>query len=365
MAGRLRPIRQDRFLRTTASIILVLTALFLLKQLDFLLGPLLTAFSYLLTPVLLSLFLYYILRPLVRFLTAKIRLRGLAILLSFLLLFLLIFLVGVFGGGIIQEQIKDLTHRFANYYDSVRHSIYSAGKNQYLANLVTRLRLEEKLGSLAESIFPTVQRNLFGLFSAVTNIGAILVLIPFILFYFLKDDRWIFASLVALSPVRYRTRAAGILRKADTTLARYMQGQSIIAAILGCLTFLGYLLIGLPNAFILAVITMITSFIPIFGALIGALPAALVGLAISPLLLCKVFLVLVVVQQLEGNLISPRLQGARMNIHPLMVLFVVIVSYALFGVLGSLFAVPTYAVLRVMAKMFWAEKWLGCGEGGE
>ena len=343
------------------AVILVLIALYLLKQVDYLIAPLLAVLTYLLTPILLSLFLYYILRPLVRLLTAGIRLQSLAILLSFLLLLLVLVIVGLFGGNIIQDQLKDLTNRFANYYENVRQSIYSAGKNPYLANLAARLKIEEKLGSLAGNIFPILQRNLFGLFSTVTNIGAIVILIPFILFYFLKDDRKIAASLIALLPTHYRCKAAELLRQADTTLARYIQGQLLIAAILGLLTFLGYLLIGLPNSFILAVITMITSFIPIFGTLIGVLPAALVALAISPWLLLKVLVVLVVVQQLEGNLISPRVQGERMNIHPLMVLFIVITAYVLFGILGSLFAVPAYAVLRVIARMFWTEKWLNYG----
>ncbi|MGE5549163.1 MAG: AI-2E family transporter [Bacteroidota bacterium] len=158
----------------------------------------------------------------------------------------------------------------------------------------------------------------------------------------------------------YRAGAEDLLRHADKTLATYMQGQLMIAAILGVLTFLGYLVIGLPNSFILAAITMVTSFIPIFGAFLGAIPAALIGLGVSPLMLLKVCIVLVAVQQLEGNLISPRLQGARMHIHPLMVFFVVIASYMLFGVLGSLFAVPAYAVLR--AKTFWAERWMRCGQ---
>lgn len=186
------------------AIILVLTALFLLKQVDYLLRPLLAAFTYLLTPVLLSLFLYYILRPLVRFLTARIRLRALAIVISFLLLFLLVFGISLFGGSIIQHQITDLTRRFANYYESVRHSLASIGGNRYLRNLLAGLNVEEKLGALAQNLAPVLQRNLFGLFSTVTNIGAILILIPFILFYFLKDDKRLVSSLIAIFPPRYQ-----------------------------------------------------------------------------------------------------------------------------------------------------------------
>lgn len=91
------------------------------------------------------------------------------------------------------------------------------------------------------------------------------------------------------------------------------------------------------------------------------LPAGLIGLAISPLVLLKVALVFIIIQQLEGNLISPRVQGERMNIHPLLILIVVLAAYLVFGVMGSLFAVPTYAVLRVIAKTYWEEHWQNYG----
>lgn len=347
------PIHQSRFFRIMTALILLLAALFLLEQVDYIFQPLLAVLLYLLTPMLLSLFLYYILRPLVRLLAVWFRQRTPAILCSFLLVLLMISTIAVFGGNVIQDQLKDLTDRLANYYGSVRSSLKAASEHQLFADLMRRLEIEKKLGSLAEAILAAVQRNLFGFLSKITSIGTILVLIPFILFYFLKDDREIKAALIALLPPSYRHRAAAILGQADATLSRYIQGQLIIAAIIGGLTFLGYLLIGLPNSFILAMIMMITSFIPFFGPIIGALPAALIGLAISSWTVVKVLLVLLAVQQLEGNLISPRLQGARLNIHPLMVLLVVIAAYSLFGILGSLFAVPAYVVLRVFVKTFW------------
>jgi len=355
------PILRNKFIGTMIGIILVLLALYLLKKVDYLYKPLVAALTYLLTPVLLSLFLYYILRPLVRLLTRLVRVQSLAILIAFLLLFLLIVAIVLLSGNIIQTQIKDLTHTFANYYEKIRDSINS-GKNPNLARLAAQLRIEEKLGTLTERLFVAVQHNLFGFFSTLTSIGTILVLIPFILFYFLKDDRGIFGSIKALFPTNFRAGIANIIRNADKTLAMYMQGQLIIALMLGALTYLGYLIIGLPNSFLLALITMITMFIPMFGSLIGMIPAALVGLTISPFLFSKVLIVLVIVHQLEGNLISPRLQGERMHIHPLMVLFVVISSYILFGILGSLFAVPIYAVLRVVVKTYLAEKWLNVGK---
>ena len=106
-----------------------------------------------------------------------------------------------------------------------------------------------------------------------------------------------------------------MLAEADHTLAQYITGQLLVALILGILSFIGYLIIGLPNALILTLIIMVTSFIPFIGAIVGALPAVLIGITSSFSLALKTIIVLIVVQQLEGNLITPD-PSSRLQIHP-------------------------------------------------
>lgn len=340
---------ENRFFKITISIILILLILFLIKQVEYIIGPIRKVLTFLLIPILVSIFFYYLLRPVVNFFTAKFHYKTLAIFLAFFLLIIFIITISFFGGNIIQRQIKDLSKQFSNYYESVRGSINTTikGDSQILSYL-ERFKIEEKLTSFVENVLDTIKNNLMGFFSTITNIGTMLVLIPFILFYFLKDDKQIYKGVLNIIPPDQRKNINEILLNVDDTLSKYIGGQLIVAIIIGILTYIGYLIIGLPNALILSLITVITSFIPFIGAILGVIPALLVGIATNLFMIVKILIVLIITQQIEGNIIQPKIQGNRLKIHPLMVIFVVLSFVMLFGFLGALFAVPTYAVVRVI-----------------
>lgn len=339
----------NRFFKIAFSILLILLILFLWKQVHYIYEPLNSVIALLLTPLLISVFFYYLLRPVVRFLTKYLRYKGLAILIVFLLIAAIMITISVFGGSLIQKQVRDLTHLFSNYYTSIRNSLRNAD-NELLAHYIEKYKIEEKLSSFVASLFARIQSNIFGFFSKVTNTGTIIILIPVILYYFLKDDRKIYHGLLGLLPAKFRKLGSSIVAEADQTLAQYITGQLIVALIEGSLALIGYLIIGLPNALILALIITVTAFIPFIGAILGALPAVLIGITTGFFQALKVVIVLIVVNQLENNLIAPRLHGSRLQIHPLIVTFLVMAFVTVFGFLGALFAVPFYVVARVLYR---------------
>src|SRR5690554_940080 len=341
---------ENKFFRIAYSIILILLILFLSKQVDYIFDPIVNVISFLLYPLLLSVFFYFLMRPLVRLLSKKIKFKNLSILITFLLVISVIVSISYFGGSIIQKQIKELSHNFMNYYDSFRLTIDTAVENEFIQNFIDRYDIEEKLGTFVENVFNTIRTNIFGFFSKVTNIGTIVILIPFIIFYLLEDDQKIHNAFISILPDKFRGMAREILQKIDYTLSRYISGQFIVAGALGLLSFIGYSLIGLPYALILGIIAMIAEFIPFIGPILGILPAIFIAMTIDFFLILKVLIVLVTVQQLEGNLISPRLHGSRLQMHPLIVILMVMTLFTLFGVLGALFAVPTYTVGRIIIQ---------------
>ncbi|NLM38254.1 MAG: AI-2E family transporter [Firmicutes bacterium] len=340
---------ENKFFKITFSILLVLLILFLWKQVHYIYEPLNSVIAVLLTPLLFSVFFYYLLRPVVRFLTKYLRYKVLAILITFLLLAAVIITVSFFGGSIIQKQIRDLTHLFANYYTSIRNSLRNID-NELLAHYFEKYKLEEKLSAFATRLLTVIQQNFFGIFSKITSIGAVIILIPVIVYYFLKDDQAIYHGALGLFPAKLRKLGGAILDEVDQTLARYISGQLIVALIEGSLALVGYLIIGLPNALILALTITVTAFIPYIGAILGALPAILIGITTSFAQALKVVVVLIVVNQLENNLIAPRLHGSRLKIHPLIVIFFVMAFVTVFGFLGALFAVPFYIVARILYR---------------
>ncbi len=340
---------ENRFFKIAISILLILLILFLWKQVHYIYEPLNSVIAVLLTPLLISVLFYYLLRPIVRFLTKYLRYKGLAILITFLVIAIIIITVSYFGGSIIQRQIRDLTHLFSNYYTSIRNSLRNAD-NELLAHYIEKYKIEEKLSSFVARLFTGLQNNFFGLFSKITSAGTIIILIPVIVYYFLKDDRTFYHELMELLPAKIRKMGSAILVEADQTLAQYITGQLIIALIEGSLALIGYLIIGLPNALILALTITVTAFIPFIGAILGALPAILIGITSSFSQALKVVIVLIVVNQLENNLIAPRLHGSRLKIHPLIVILLVMAFVTVFGFLGALFAVPFYVVARALYR---------------
>ncbi len=345
---------KDKFFKISYGIILILIILFLIGQIPYVINPLMKVLTIVLLPLLLGGFLYYLLRPLARTLNEKVDDKRLSIVITFLIIITLISLIVFFGGSIIYTEVKRLIdYSFANY-DSIIQNVNSIlqlgdGKLSFL----NQFNLHERLISFSESILRGVtEYNFTSAFSSLTNFGMILLLTPIVLFYLLKDDDQIYQVILYCIPKAKQKRAIEVLEEVDNVLASYIGGQLIVAFILGIFMMFGYLIIGLPNAIALALIAMITSLIPIVGPTLGILPALFITLSTNLMMVVKLAIVLSISQYLEGNLVRPLVQGEKLHIHPLIVLFIVLIAILLFGVLGALLAVPAYAVGRILLKEF-------------
>ena len=344
----------NKLYKVLYTIILFLIIIFLSGKITYFTKPLLTIFSIVFTPLLLGGFLYYLLRPLVKFLANKIGNKILAIVISFLSVISIITILTYFGGNIIERQFHDLIEDFTGYYHLLSENLGDTVKDSNgILSFLDNFNIQEKASSLVNNVISTIRNNIINFFSTLTNIGTIIILIPFVLFYFLKDDKVIFHSLINKFPKGKREKVKNILLDIDQTLAIYIGGRLIVALILGLLTYIGFLIIKIPNALVLAFIAMITSFIPIIGPIIGTLPALFIAITSDIFLVTKVLIVIMIVQQLEGNVIQPGVQGERLKIHPLIVIFSILTFTIIFGFIGALFAVPSYAILRVLAKYFY------------
>jgi predicted PurR-regulated permease PerM len=198
---------------------------------------------------------------------------------------------------------------------------------------------------------PFITQGLLSGISTAANITTVLLIVPFILFYLLKDDKLFSRQLLSIVPEKHKDQSMEILSDVDKSLSAYIIGQTLIAITSGTLMYIGYIIFGLNYSLILALFVMLTSFIPIIGAFIGIVPAILVGLTSNdPYIIIKLVILMFVVQQLEGNLISPQIIGKRMNIHPLTFIILLIAAASLYGFVGMLIAVPTYAVAKVLIK---------------
>ncbi|WP_018248588.1 AI-2E family transporter [Orenia marismortui] len=340
------------FFKIAYAIVLLLLIIFLAGQVPYVMKPLSTVLSLILLPLLLGGFLYYLLRPLVRCFVSKLKNKNISILITVLLVIIFSILVIYFGGSIIYSESKELIKYYSLHQEAIKENINQIsnlgnGKLDFLDDFKIQKRMVTFIQGVLEKLS---NYNFMGAFSSLKHFGMIIILIPFVVFYLLKDDEKIYQLVISFFSGERKEGLEKILAEIDQVLSAYIGSQLIVAFILGILMFIGYISIALPNPLALALIAMITSLIPILGPSMGILPALFIAITTSPLMIIKLFIVLAIAQYLEGNLIRPLVQGEKLNIHPLIVLFVVLISIFMFGILGALFAVPTYAVIRVIIK---------------
>jgi predicted PurR-regulated permease PerM len=153
-------------------------------------------------------------------------------------------------------------------------------------------------------------------------------------------------------PHGYRRDALTLWEAFGYSLSKYLGGQALVLLIQGAISAVSLFLLGVPYALVLGAWVSITAIVPYIGAWIGAVPALLVALTISPTTALWVALLFLAIQQLEGNFLTPKIQGDTLHVHPILVFLAVIVGGGLAGILGIIVAVPALAVLRVLFDFF-------------
>lgn len=340
---------------TLVNTVLILLIIFLLGKISFLILPFYGIFRTILMPIIISLFLYYALRPLVRrFYNKKIP-KGLVILLTMTFLACIITLIIIYGGAVV-------THQFQSSFSESLNKITSSQTfiAEKIRSVIPDFEFSQNtLGSI-NNIIKKLAGNMGTLFSGISNIGTQAILIPFILFYMLKDDKSFSQGFIKIIPQKYRAVVKNMMGDMDNILSIYISGQLLVGLVIGILMFIGYLIIGMPNALLMGFFAMITSVIPMIGAFLGIIPALLISLTINFSMIIKVIIVAVVVQQIEGNLITPNIVGNKLNIHPLAVIFIIIIGVSLFGFIGAFIGIPLYLILKIfidgMYKIFTMRK---------
>lgn len=340
---------KQNFYKYAFGLVLILVNIYLLGKIEYFLVPLRNFIATLFLPLIISGLLYYLLRPLIKFIIRFKIPRTIAILFSFVLLLGIVVFISASTGSMVVSQIKQLYSELPRFYEIASQKTAQYIGNENLSFLPVG-QLQDQISGLLEKIVPFISQGLLAGVSTIANVAAALVIIPFILFYLLKDEELFYKQLRRLIPEEHKDSGIEILEDVDKTLSTYIIGQAIIALVIGVAMYIGYLILGLDYALILAIFATVTAFIPILGAFIGIIPAILVGLTVNPVMALKILILMIIVQQLEGNLLSPQVMGKRMNIHPLTFIIILLAAASLFGFIGMLIAVPTYAVLKVIAK---------------
>ncbi|RWZ58055.1 AI-2E family transporter [Halobacillus fulvus] len=337
---------KHRYFKIMTGFILLLIAIFLLNKLH-VFSPLMTIFSTLFYPILIGGFFFYLLRPIVNMLSKKLP-PVLSIFIVFSALTGLISLGVWFLAGKIQEQVNNI----ASIPEEISKMAEDAGKEVEKRDMgmVSVNEISNRVTQYFGELTQQIGSNLSEVFSAVAGATTIVIIVPIILFFLLKDGDRMIPFLTQWIPEPKKQEVKRLLCNMDDTLSSYIIGQFIVATVDGVLMYIGYLIIGLDYALVLGLFVVVTAIIPFFGPIIGVIPAFVVALMQSPTLGVYVIILLIVVQQLEGNLVAPVVLSNKLDVHPLTIILLLVVAAPLFGFVGMVIAVPLYAVLKVFVK---------------
>ena len=173
-----------------------------------------------------------------------------------------------------------------------------------------------------------------------------LVLIPFLVYYFLKDHRFFLSQVGYLVPIRFHNDIQTLYISVDKALGQFFRGQLLVSLIVGVLNVIGLLVVGVRSALLLGLLSGLCNMVPYVGPFIGAVPVALVASLQGWRTTLFAIIVVLVVQQLDNNIISPKVLGSSLQLHPVYVILAVIVASSLFGAMGLVFALPGMLILR-------------------
>ena len=257
------------------------------------------------------------------------------------------------------SEAQELVESFPGLYERARFSV--EGWSEGLAERIpveVRTQVERAVAGggnvLADSAQGIIQRTVSGVSNAVTLVIGLAV-VPFFLFYVLKDREEVVGGVYPLLSPQARAHTHNVIFIVNRVVGSYVRAQLLSATIVGILVFIGLSILGIKFAAILALVAGLFALIPIIGPLLGAVPGLLVTLASSPDKIVWCALVYLVVQLVENNVISPRIQGSAVRLNPAIIMVTFVLSSEIAGLWGVLVAVPLVAATRDVFVYFYSE----------
>ena len=338
----------------TSEVLLLTIIFFIWRQMGDMITPIVSVVNTILIPFLVGGFLYYITNPLVKFLQEKLKInRMIGILITLSLLFGLIALGVIYLLPILINQLSSLINSTQGLYWEIQSFVNQLSKNPLFRNLNIQSTIQQlnlSYVDILQNILNSVTNSLGSVLSAVVNTLMILIMTPIFLVYFLMDGHKLLPMLERTVLKRDKLNISSLLTNLNATVARYISGISIDALIIGALAYIGYSVIGLKYALVFAIFSSLTNLIPYVGPSIGLIPMVITYAFTDPQKMVAALIYMLIIQQVDGNILYPRIVGGVMKVHPITIMVLLLLSSNIYGVLGMIVAIPTYSILKEIAK---------------
>jgi len=306
------------------------------------------ALSSLLSVVIVSMLIAYILNPLASYIESL----GLTRLQATLIIFLMIAVsISIAVAFVIPPMINEIR--------TIEQSISSGSSTEYIQNAENwiqdnipffagqTLDLETK----AKEMISQLAASFFSIVGSVVSIITTMIIIPFAVFFLLKDGHHMITNMVKIIPNKYFEMSLSLIHKTDQQLGGYLRGQFIDAVIIGILAIFSLWLLDVRYFIVIGIFAGLSNMIPYVGPMAGAVTAIMVvllngGGTQQVALVAAAF---TIIQLSDNVLVQPLVVAKNVDVHPLVIIFAVIIGGQFFGILGMLLAVPVFAMIKVIS----------------
>lgn len=270
-----------------------------------------------------------------------------------------IFIVtGLFLFTVVSILLPKLVNQLEAIANSLNDESIKLSLTQFEQTLKARfpflssLNLTDKISSIFNSAILRWINNLSSIVQGVFSFLAFIVIIPFMTFFILKDSQRLLHGIINLVPNKYFEVSYNVLTKISIQLSRYVRGWILDAAIVGILAGIGLALLGINNAISIGFIAGAGHLIPYFGPVIGGLPAIIITiLQFGDLsMLPSVLILFTVIYTFDNGFIQPNIISKSTDMHPLVIILLILIGSETLGVLGMLLAVPIATVAKTAVK---------------
>ena len=351
---RVKMFHKSKLMFWTSEVLLLTIIFFIWRQMGDMITPVVSVINTILIPFVMGGFLYYITNPLVTLLEKKLKInRIFGILITLFLLFGLVTIGVIYLLPILINQLSSLINSTQNLYWEIQSFVNQLSKNPLFKSLNIQSTIQQlnlSYVDILQNILNGVTNSLGSVVSAVINTLMILIMTPIFLVYFLMDGHKLLPMLERTVLKRDKLNISSLLTNLNATVARYISGISIDALLIGTLAYIGYSVIGLKYALVFAIFSALANLIPYVGPSIGLIPMLITYFFTDPNKMLAALIYMLIIQQIDGNILYPRIVGSVMKVHPITIMVLLLLSSNIYGIMGMIVAIPTYSILKEIVK---------------
>jgi predicted PurR-regulated permease PerM len=298
-----------------------------------------------------SVLISFIFKPVVDFFEKKKIPRSVSVLIIFFICSLLLF-VSLYL--LIPQLIVQTNHLLENLTEEKIKLILTSLEESIISKFpfLNKVDLTNQFAKFLSDFFINISNNLSKLVTNLFSFFAVLFIIPFLTFFLLKDSKLMVEEIINLSPSKYSELTKYVVSKTTHQLSRYVRGWILDAFIVGSLIAIGLTILGINNSISIGFIAGLGHLIPYFGPVIGGLPALIISLfqygdfSMLPALI----ILFAVVYTFDNGIIQPKIFSKSTDLHPVVIIFLILIGNELLGLLGMLIAIPATTVIKTIIK---------------